>query len=163
MKNLCLAILTILLAGAATVAAQAANGAPAAAAAPAASADPAAAKANAPAGNAAKAAAVTSNVPADLAAKAKISLEAARATALAKVPKGKLKSEELEEENGKLLYSFDIKVPGKSGVEEVEVDALDGSVLKVGHESAKAEKAEAAKDAKAAKAAKAKARKPPQA
>jgi uncharacterized membrane protein YkoI len=142
MKTLDAALLTVFLASSAAVGAQAASGASAATTAPA-----------------AKSAAVTSNVPADLAAKAKISLEAARATALAKVPKGKLKSEELEEENGKLLYSFDIKVPGKSGVEEVEVDALNGSVIKVGHESAAAEKAEAAKDAKAAKA---KAKKPPQ-
>lgn len=145
MKTPGVALLTILLASSAAVGAQVASGASAAAP-----------------GNAAKPAAVTSRVPADLAAKAKISLEAARATALAKVPKGKLKSEELEEENGKLLYSFDIKVPGKSGVEEVEVDALNGSVIKVGHESAAAEKAEAAHDAKTAKAAKAKAKKPPQ-
>jgi uncharacterized membrane protein YkoI len=156
MKTLCIVLLTLLLAGGATVAAQAASGAPAAA--PAASADPAAAKP--------KPRAVTSKVPADLAARAKVSLEAARATALAKVPGGKLKSEELEEENGKLQYSFDIKVPGKSGIEEVEIDALNGAVIKVQHESAKAEKAEAAKDAAAAKAAKAaskaKDKKPPQ-
>jgi uncharacterized membrane protein YkoI len=158
MKTFCIVLLTILLAGGATIAAQAASADPAAAGAPAASAAPAAAKANPPA--------VTSKVPPDLAARAKVSLEAARATALAKVPRGKLKSEELEEENGKLLYSFDIKVPGKSGIEEVEVDALTGAVIKVEHESAKAEKAEAAKDAAAAKAAKAKAKakdnKPPQ-
>jgi hypothetical protein len=93
--------------------------------------------------------AVKSKVPADLAAKAKISLDAARTTALTKVPKGQVQSEELEEENGKLLYSFDIKVPGRSGIEEVEIDALDGSVINVDHETAAAEKAEAAKDAKA--------------
>jgi Peptidase propeptide and YPEB domain len=93
--------------------------------------------------------AVRSKVPADLAAKAKVSLEAARTTALAKVPKGQVQSEELEEEDGMLLYSFDIKVPGRSGIEEVEIDALNGSVFKVDHETAAAEKAEAAKDAKA--------------
>ena len=91
--------------------------------------------------------AVKSKVPADLAAKAKISLSAARATALARVPKGQVQSEELEEENRKLLYSFDIKVTGRSGIEEVEVDALNGSVINVDHETAAAEKAEAAKDA----------------
>lgn len=160
MKALCIVLLTLLLAGGATVAAPAASGAPAAGAAPAASADGPAASANPPAAGAAKPA-VTSKVPPDLAARAKVSLETARATALAKVPRGKLKSEELEEEHGKLMYSFDIKVPGKSGVEEVEVDALTGAVLKVEHESAKAEKAEAARDAKAAKA-KAKEKKPPQ-
>ena len=141
MKNLCLAILMTLFACAVAAAAPTGN---------------TAAKADKPADKSAKTAGVTSKIQPELAAKAKISLEAARTTALAKVPKGKLKSEELEEENGKLQYSFDIKIPGKSGVEEVEVDALDGSVIKVAHESAKAEKAEAAKDAKA------KAQKPPQ-
>jgi hypothetical protein len=106
--------------------------------------------------------AVKSKVPADLAAKAKVSLDAARTTALAKVPKGRVQSEELEEENGKLLYSFDIKVPGRAGIEEVEIDALNGSVIKVDHETAAAEKAEAAKEAKEAKGAKAKHPKPPQ-
>jgi hypothetical protein len=98
--------------------------------------------------------AVKNKVPANLAAKAKISLDAARTTALAKVPKGQVQSEELEEEDGKLLYSFDIKVPGRSGIDEVEIDALNGSVLNVDHETPAAEKAEAAKDAKEAKDAK---------
>jgi|HubBroStandDraft_3_1064219.scaffolds.fasta_scaffold17052_3 uncharacterized membrane protein YkoI len=128
-------------------------GAVASLAAPAASADQPAAKADKPA-HSAHASAVKSNVPADLAAKAKVTLDAARATAAAKVPKGKLKSEELEEEKGKLIYSFDFKIPGKSGIEEVEIDALDGSVVAVEHESPKKEKAEAAKD---------KVKKPPQA
>jgi uncharacterized membrane protein YkoI len=147
MKKLCLAIVLALLGLASTVATPAS----------AAAAD----KPSAHAAQAGKAPVVKSNVPPELAAKAKITLEAARATALAKVPKGKLKSEELEEENGKLQYSFDIKVPGKSGIEEVEIDALDGSVIKVEHESAAAEKAEAAKEAKE-KDAKAKVHKPPQ-
>src|SRR5262245_49072094 len=69
-----------------------------------------------------------------LAAEAKIDMPTARATALAKVPGGKVQSEELERENGKLIYSFDIKVKGKSGIEEVNVDAMDGTVLSVSHE-----------------------------
>jgi uncharacterized membrane protein YkoI len=79
---------------------------------------------------------------------AKISEATARATALKEVPNGKVKSSELERENGKLIYSFDITVPGKSGVEEVNVDATDGSVASHTHESAKYEKKEAAKEAK---------------
>ena len=79
---------------------------------------------------------------------AKISLETARATALAKVPHGEVRSEELEKEHGKLIYSFDIAVPGKSGVEEVNVDAVSGKVLAVEHESARAEKQEKAQEAK---------------
>ena len=50
------------------------------------------------------------------------------------------------QEDGKLVYTFDIKVPGKSGYEEVEVDAMMGTVLKVEHESAAMHAAERAKD-----------------
>jgi len=91
---------------------------------------------------------VKSDIPADLAKQAKISLETARATALAKVPNGTVKSEELEKEHGKLIYSFDIQVLGKPGIEEVNVDAIDGKVLGVEHESAKTERREKAKEHK---------------
>ena len=91
---------------------------------------------------------VRSDVPADLAKQAKISLDAARTTALAKVPHGEVRSEELEKEHGKLIYSFDIAVPGKSGIQEVNVDAITGKVIGVHHESAKDEKKEAAKEHK---------------
>lgn len=94
------------------------------------------------------AAAVKSDVPADLAKEAKISLETARATALAKVPHGVVRSEELEREHGKLIYSFDIAVPGKTGIQEVNVSAIDGKVLGVHHETAKDEKKEAAQEHK---------------
>jgi uncharacterized membrane protein YkoI len=85
---------------------------------------------------------VKSDVPAKLAKQAKITLAAARATALAKVPGGAVKSEELEREHGKLIYSFDIQVPGKSGVEEVNVNAITGKVVNKKHESAKTESRE---------------------
>jgi len=93
-------------------------------------------------------AAVRSDVPADLAKQARITLEAARATALAKVPHGEVRSEELEKEHGKLIYSFDIAVPGKPGIQEVNVNAMTGKVIGVHHESAKDEKKEAAKEHK---------------
>jgi uncharacterized membrane protein YkoI len=80
---------------------------------------------------------------------AKISQETARATALKEVPNGTVKSSELERENGKLIYSYDITVPGKSGVEEVNVNAVDGSVVGRARESAATEKKEVAKQAKA--------------
>ncbi|HZF09735.1 MAG TPA: PepSY domain-containing protein [Thermoanaerobaculia bacterium] len=87
-------------------------------------------------------AAPKSDVPAALAKEAKVTLADARATALAKVPGGVVKSEELEREHGKLIYSFDIQVPGKSGVEEVNVNAITGKVVNKKHESAKAESRE---------------------
>jgi len=88
-----------------------------------------------------------SNVPADLAKEAKVSLEDARKTALAAVPGGKIQSEELEREKGKLVYSFDIKVGKKSGIEEVGVDAMTGKIIEKKHESAKSEAAEEKADA----------------
>jgi uncharacterized membrane protein YkoI len=85
---------------------------------------------------------------------AKISQDAAQATALKEVPNGTVKSSELEREHGKLIYSFDITVPGKTGIEEVNVNAIDGTVVAKQHETPKSEKAEAAKEAKEKKAAK---------
>ena len=90
-------------------------------------------------------------VPAKLAAKAKIAEAAAAATALAKVPGGKIESVELEEEDGKLIYSYDIKVAGKKGIEEIHVDAMSGAVIKAEHETPAEEKKEAEDDKKSAK------------
>lgn len=87
-----------------------------------------------------------------LQAEAKVSLETARATALKEVPNGTVKSSELEREGGKLIYSFAISVPGKSGIQEVNVNAIDGSVVSKEHESAAKEKKEAAQEAKEKKA-----------
>jgi hypothetical protein len=53
---------------------------------------------------------------------------------------------ELEVERGCLVYSFDIRISGKKGVEEVRVDAGTGKILSHKHESAKQEAAEQAKD-----------------
>ena len=80
---------------------------------------------------------------------AKISRAEAEKTALAKVPGGTVKNGELEKEHGKLVYSFDIAQPGKSGVEEVMVDAHTGKVLSKSHETAKKEAGEKAKEEKA--------------
>ncbi|MDQ6612096.1 MAG: PepSY domain-containing protein [Gemmatimonadota bacterium] len=77
---------------------------------------------------------------------ATITADAATASALAKVPNGKIKAAEIEEEKGKLIYSFDITVAGKKGIEEVAVDAKTGVVLSVEHESPAAEAKEAKKD-----------------
>jgi len=80
--------------------------------------------------------------------KAKITPDAATTTAQAKVPGGKIVSAEIEEENGKLLFSFDIQTAGKSGIDEVNVDALDGTVLGVQHETPRDEARERKTDKK---------------
>ena len=83
---------------------------------------------------------------------AKISEATARATALREVPNGTIKSSELEREHGTLIYSFDIVVPSKTGIEEVAVSALNGSIVAHEHETPKMEKSEAAQEAKERKA-----------
>ena len=77
---------------------------------------------------------------------AKISEATAQATALAKVPGGRVKAHELEREKGLLIYSFDIVVAGRPGIEEVNVNALDGSIVAVRHEDPAAERLEAKQD-----------------
>lgn len=78
--------------------------------------------------------------------RAKITEDSARKVALARIPNGVVKSAELEHEQKKLVYSFDITVPGKDGAEEVLVNALNGHVVSIKHESAKAEQAEQRKE-----------------
>lgn len=92
------------------------------------------------------------DIPAALAKKAKITEHEAAAAALARVPKGQIDAMELEEENGKFIYSYDVKTPGKTGIDEVHVDAMTGKVVSFVHETPAMEKKEAAADAKAAKA-----------
>ena len=84
---------------------------------------------------------------------AKVTRAAAEATALQSVksPSAKVASGELEAEGGCLIYSFDIKVPGKKSIIEVAVDAGTGKVLSTKYEAPKAQAAEAAADAAAAK------------
>lgn len=74
--------------------------------------------------------------------KATVTCDQARKAALAKVPGGKIIKAELEEEHGRLVYSFDVKQQGRSGVDEVQIDALDGSVVSVEHEDEATEKKE---------------------
>jgi hypothetical protein len=81
----------------------------------------------------------------ELQKEAKISMDKARSIALKRVPGGTVQSAELEREGGKLIYSFDIK--GKKGITEVNVDAANGKVVAVHHESAAKEAAEKKKEA----------------
>jgi hypothetical protein len=58
----------------------------------------------------------------------------ARATALERVPGGRIVEAELEEEGGRLVYSYDIKLDGVRGIVDVEIDATTGVVLHVARE-----------------------------
>lgn len=90
-------------------------------------------------------------IPAKLRTQAKISDDSARRVALRAVPGGTIAEGELEQEHGKLVYSYDIKVAGKDGVEEVQVDAVTGRVVSREHESSKKEAKEVKKEEKARK------------
>jgi uncharacterized membrane protein YkoI len=68
-------------------------------------------------------------------ARATLAPDSAMKLALARVPGGTISKGELEEEDGRLIYSFDIKVAGKSGEDEVHIDARTGEVVKQEHES----------------------------
>lgn len=92
------------------------------------------------------------DVPDSLAKAATVTEAAATATAQKRIPQGTIQAMELEREKGHLMYSYDFKVPGKSGIDEVNVDAMTGKVLHVAHEGPAQEKKEAAEDARAAKA-----------
>jgi uncharacterized membrane protein YkoI len=62
----------------------------------------------------------------------KITMEKARKIALAKVP-GTVKKEELEHEDGRWVFSFEIRPTGetKKVVKEVNVDADTGKIVSV--------------------------------
>jgi uncharacterized membrane protein YkoI len=74
-------------------------------------------------------------VPAKLLSQTKISEDSARTVALGRVPGSTVRALELEREHGRLIWSFDLTVAGKPGVEEVEVDALTGKIVGVEHEN----------------------------
>jgi uncharacterized membrane protein YkoI len=75
-----------------------------------------------------------------LMAEAKISQSDAQTTALAQVPNGTIKESELEKEHGKLIWSFDIATPGTKDITEVNVDAINGTIVSKETETEKDEK-----------------------
>ena len=92
---------------------------------------------------------------AELQKEATMTMAEARTMALKTVPGATIQDGEIEREGGKLIYSFDMKVPGKTGIDEVNIDAMTSRLVSHQHETPKAERAEAKADAKAAKTAKA--------
>ena len=72
-----------------------------------------------------------------LAALAQVSQAEAEKTAVAKIgdrEKVSVVGAELESEHDCLIWSFDLRIAGKSGVQEVHVDAGNGHILSVEHE-----------------------------
>ena len=86
-------------------------------------------------------------------AKATIQRAQAEKVALAQVPGGRIKEGELEQEHGRLVWSFDIAQPKSRDIVEVQVDATNGKVVSRQIETPADQAKEAAKDrADAAKA-----------
>lgn len=83
--------------------------------------------------------------PAALQKEAKITKDQAQATALKRAP-GKVEDAELEREHGKLVYSFDIR-NAKGTIDEVQVSAITGKIVRVEHETKEQEAAEKKKEA----------------
>jgi len=78
---------------------------------------------------------------------AKISKPEAEKTALAKIKMSRkeIQRSELEVEQGCLIYSFDVRVASKPGIEKIVVDAGSGKILSHQHETRKQAAAEQAK------------------
>lgn len=84
----------------------------------------------------------TSDKQATLQAEARLSKTQAQTIALARVPNGAVQTSELEKENGRLIWSFDITTPDSRGITEVNVDAKSGAVIAVTQETPEQEKNE---------------------
>ena len=90
----------------------------------------------------------------ELAKLAKLTKREAEKIALASIKSSKhasIESAELEAEHGCLIWSFDVRVKGKSGIHEVNVDAGDGHIISSKHEGPRKEAAEKAAEAKEAR------------
>ena len=92
---------------------------------------------------------VAEESPTALKAQVKVTEAKAQKTALAKVPGGSIRSSELEQERGKLIWSFDIAMPQSRNVTEVQVDAKTGKIVSTQIETPADQGKEATADQKA--------------
>jgi Peptidase propeptide and YPEB domain len=80
---------------------------------------------------------------AELINQAKVKKNEAQRIALKQTPQGTIKSAEIENERGKLVWSFDISTVGTRDITEVLVDANTGAIVSVAKETPKQQAAEA--------------------
>ena len=80
---------------------------------------------------------------AQLTRQAAIKKAQAERIALARVPHGTITSAEIENEHGKLVWSFDIPTPGTPDITEVLVNAKTGAIVTVNKETPTQQAAEA--------------------
>ncbi len=81
-----------------------------------------------------------------LMAQATITRAAAKKTPLAKVPTGTVKSAELENERGALVWSFDIATPKSRNITKIQVSAKTGQIVRTEIETPRAQAKENAMD-----------------
>lgn len=86
------------------------------------------------------------DLPANLVKQATVSEANAAKTVAARLPSGRIQAVELENEDGRLIYSYEVKVPGRPGIEEINVNAKTGAVVSTEHESPASERGEAKAD-----------------
>ena len=79
---------------------------------------------------------------------AKVSHAEAEKLALAQAPNGKVEKFEIEKENGKLVWSFDIATPGSPNITEVQIDAVTGQVASGAQEGPAEQEKERQQDAR---------------
>jgi uncharacterized membrane protein YkoI len=82
----------------------------------------------------------------ELMKQAKIDKKHAEKIALSQVLNGRFVSEEIEQENGKLVWSFDIAKTGTKNITEVQVDAVTGKIVSTKLETPAAQAREAKAD-----------------
>jgi uncharacterized membrane protein YkoI len=68
-------------------------------------------------------------LPATVQAAPPIARERAEATALRLVPGGAVVTGDLEQEKGRLVWLFDVSIPGSRNLREIQVDAVTGAVV----------------------------------
>ncbi len=85
---------------------------------------------------------------ASLLAQTRVSKADAEKIALAKVPSGTVKSAELEQEHGALVWSFDIATPKSRNIHEILVNAKTGKIVHTELETPTAQAKETAADMK---------------
>ena len=84
----------------------------------------------------------------DLLQRPRISADQAKQIALKQVENGKVEDMELETENGRKVWSFDIETPGTKNITEVQIDANSGAVVSKKVETEADEEKEKKEDSK---------------
>ena len=81
-------------------------------------------------------------------APARLTKQAARDIAQARVPNGAFEHAELEKEGGRLIWSIDLRPNGSNDIIEIQIDAYSGEVVATATETPAQQRAERNQDAR---------------